>query len=388
MRLKQSPIRPLIWGFMGLYIVLCSQCTALRSVSHLGQPHERDHRAFPERFIFPGTEKFRFAAPANDPHLGTAIKIDTRKIPQTQINLKSFLETHKTLAFLIIRNDTLLYEYYHNRRTQTTPFPSFSVSKAFLTTLTGVAIREKYISSYRDSITRYLPALRGKGLEKVCIEHLLNHTSGLGFHRRNDLIEDNVRLYWRGKLRERTTRLYARKPAGSEYKYQNINTVLMAMIIESATGHPMSHYLEHKIWKPLGMEYSATWSLDEKERDGTSVEKAFCCLNARARDFAKLGRLYLHKGEWNGQTIFSADWFQQTIFSDSGGNGRRAYHYSWGRGPEAYGSYYAQGLYGQIIYVYPRQNMVIVRLGQTDKKYHPSFWHESILQVIDQMGAR
>jgi CubicO group peptidase (beta-lactamase class C family) len=145
----------------------------------------------------------------------------------------------------------------------------------------------------------------------------------------------------------------------------------------------VSQYLQEKIWKPLGMEYPATWSLSNQGSDG--IEKAFCCLNARTVDFAKYGRLYLNRGNWNGKQIIPESWIDQSLQSSKESGQRLTYHYNWGIGPEKYKSFFAIGLYGQFIYVYPEKNVIIVRFGKADLNYNPPFLYQTMLQICDQL---
>ena len=157
------------------------------------------------------------------------------------------------------------------------------------------------------------------------------------------------------------------------------------MIIERITSKPVSNYLETKLWKPLGMEASAYWSLDKKGDD--SMEKAFCCLQARTVDFAKFVRLYLNKGNWEGNQIVSKEWVAQSTHSDPSNNNRHYYNYNWGIGPAKYSSFYAVGLFGQYLYVYPEKNIQIIRFGDSSLSYNPNYWQDIFIQIIDQLEA-
>ena len=187
-----------------------------------------------------------------------------------------------------------------------------------------------------------------------------------------------------GKILQKTFLIFIRFfPPGEHFEYSNINTQLLAMILERATGMKVSQYLQEKIWKPIGMEYPASWSMSNDGPDG--IEKAFCCLNARTTDFAKFGRLYLNHGNWNGKQIIPESWINQSLQSSKENGQRLTYHYNWGIGPKKYGSYYAIGLYGQFIYMYPEKNVIIVRFGKADLSYNPPFLYHTFLQICDQL---
>ena len=95
------------------------------------------------------------------------------------------------------------------------------------------------------------------------------------------------------------------------------------------------------------------------------MEKTFCCINARARDFAKIGRLYLNHGNWNGKQIVSEKWVKESTKIDTIDGSTWFYQYSWWI-PTKNGDFMAVGLLGQYIYVNPSKNLIIVRLGKKE----------------------
>tara|TARA_Y100000815_G_scaffold275382_1_gene313210 strand:- start:19165 stop:19614 length:450 start_codon:yes stop_codon:yes gene_type:complete len=131
------------------------------------------------------------------------------------------------------------------------------------------------------------------------------------------------------------------------------------MVLQRALkGKSITQYLEEKLWKPLGMEYDATWSLDREN----GMEKTFCCINARARDFSKIGRLYLNNGNWQGKQIVPEEWVRRSVTADTV-TGASFYKYQWWL-PSQSGDFMAQGILGQYVYVNPSKNLIIVRLGE------------------------
>jgi CubicO group peptidase (beta-lactamase class C family) len=135
----------------------------------------------------------------------------------------------------------------------------------------------------------------------------------------------------------------------------------LGLVLERAlNGKTVSTYLQEKIWTPLGMEYDASWSIDKKKN---GLEKTFCCLNACARDFAKIGRLYLNKGNWNGKQIVSQKWVEESTKIDISEGSYEGYQYQWWL-PSRTGEFMAQGILGQFIYVNPSKNIIIVRMGE------------------------
>lgn len=370
-------------AFLVFLLILLSSCGNLFKFRKAGVPNNNDYKFFANQKIGNGTEPFRFKLPVGDPQLGTSIEVDSRKIDASDQPLELFLKEHKTLSFLIIRNDTILYQYYDPSKNDTSIVTSFSVAKAFISGLTGIAISEGLIPGVNTSIVTYLPELTNQGFDAVTIDHLLDHTSGIHYKEIKNHVGGNLEFYWGKDLSKDIFNIHPHFPAGDHFEYSNINTQLLAMILKRATGMSVSKYLEEKIWKPLGMEYPASWSLSNN--GSTGVEKAFCCLNARTVDFAKFGRLYLNRGNWNGKQIIPEWWIDQTLNSSKSGGQRLTYHYNWGIGPKKYGSFYAIGLYGQFIYVYPEKKVIIVRFGKTDLGYNPPFLFHTFLQICDQL---
>jgi len=375
--------KPNIAGILIAVILLFTSCGKLSKISKIGVPESDDYKLFASRTIETGTETFHFYPSNPNLNLGETIEVDSRRIDAGDEKLDSFLKDHKTLSFLIIRNDSLLYQYYDESKADSSIVTSFSVAKAFISGLIGIAIADGKIPGTSTSIVSYFPELTNQGFEPVTIDHLLDHTSGIHYKEIQNHVGGNLEFYWGKDLSKDILNIHPVLTPGQHFEYSNINTQLLAMILERATGMNVSAYLQEKIWKPIGMEYPASWSLSKEGPEG--VEKAFCCLNARTVDFAKFGRLYLNHGNWNGKQIIPESWINQSLHSSKENGQRLTYHYNWGIGPKKYGSFYAIGLYGQLIYMYPEKNVIIVRFGKADLGYNPPFLFHTFLQICDQL---
>jgi len=284
------------------------------------------------------------------------------------------LEKSGTTAFLVIKDDQILYETYFDDYTPSTDHPSFSVAKSFISALIGIAIDEGKISSIDDPIRTYLPEL-DESFNPVTIAHILNMQSGVKFSEGYfNPFGEVAKFYYGTNLKKFVTKLRVTKTPGTSWKYISGNTQLLSLALENATQQSLQTYFEEKLWKPLGMEYDASWNIDSKKNQ---IAKAFCCLNARARDFAKFGRLYAHLGNWEGQQIISEDWVLRTTSFDDPVN-HNLYSHHWWRNiaiggitsntntlpaPASHTDYQARGILGQFIYVHPEKDIVIVRLG-------------------------
>jgi CubicO group peptidase (beta-lactamase class C family) len=174
------------------------------------------------------------------------------------------------------------------------------------------------------------------------------------------LLPAHASYYYDSDLHALTAGAVAQAPSQGRWRYSDADVQMLAFVLEGAVGKSVSAYLAEKIWEPLGMESEALWSLD---RQGGS-EKAFCCLRARARDFARFGRLFLHSGRWNGAQIVPADWVARSVLPGVAiGLGDVHRHLWWSRA-DGEGDFYAYGHNGQYLYVNPRARTVIVKFSE------------------------
>jgi CubicO group peptidase (beta-lactamase class C family) len=338
-----------------------------------------DYRIFPERAIQPASVPFRFKIPTDPAAEEARVQAWFGQDPLTGGNLETFLAGSGTQAFIVIQDDTVLYEKYFNGAQRDSIVTSFSAAKSFVSTLVGIAIAEGKIHSIDDPITRYLPELleRDPHFAKITIRNLLNMSSGIKYVENGFINGDDALTYYYPDLHElalRRTSIVG--DAGQTWLYNNYHPLLIGIILERATGVPVAQYLETKVWQPIGAEFSASWSLDSQQ---TAFEKMESGINARAIDFAKLGRLYLNGGQLNGAQILPEEWVRQATQMDPAVN-RAEYYPEWMDQP--YGQVYhqllwwgvqqddgnygfaAQGNYGQEIFVYPEKRIIIVRNGE------------------------
>ncbi len=305
------------------------------------------------------------------------------------IPFDKYLEDNKTVAFLIIKNDTIQYEKYFSGYDKESIVPSFSMAKSITSILIGCAIDEGLIQSVDEPITNYIPELKKNGFEKVTIKHLLQMTSGIKFNESYiNPFGDAASFYYGLNLRKQISKMKLKTEPGKKFEYVSGNTQLLGLVLErSLKRKTITSYLQEKLWTPLGMEYDASWSID-REKNG--IEKTFCCLNARARDFAKIGRLYLNNGNWNGKQIISQNWVEESTKVDTTNGGVVFYKYQWwlptafyNFGKENYNlknpnkekltfssdkDFMAEGILGQFIYVNTTKKLIIVRLGKSEGK--------------------
>src|SRR6218665_1756409 len=265
----------------------------------------RDYKKFPEKPLKKAEAFFYFkeAAPGSG-----SLKLPKLQRKKKQLSFEEALQRSGTVAFLVIRNDSILYQWYRPGRDQSMIVPSFSMAKSYVSALVGIAIGEGAIKSAEEPITNYLDYLDKNKFSRITIQHLLDMQSGLrSIENYYNPFGDVAKYYYGRKLKKYTRRLKIKEEPGKNFEYISLNTQLLGLIVEKATGKGLTEYLQEKIWSQIGTEFDAGWSIDSKKYQ---TEKAFCCINARAKDFAKFGRLYLNEGNWDGKQIVPEAWVQ------------------------------------------------------------------------------
>lgn len=334
-----------------------------------------DYLIFPARQLRASAAPFRFARAAApdsiDRRLADVEYLSGRRIG----DFERFLARTQTTSFIVIRNDTILYERYFNGWGRDSIFTSFSVAKAFVSTLVGIAIDHGQIHSVTDPITTYLPELarRDPRFSRITIRDLLRMSSGLRYVE-DEPPHDDQRTYMDPDLRRAALEgsVIAEEP-GRRWLYNNYNPLLLGVILERVSGRSVTAQLQDELWGPLGMEYAGSWSLDSRA-DG--FEKMESGINARAIDFAKLGRLLLNHGRWGAAQVVSEGWVRDATqpgpepagyYEDQGFFGPGGHYFSyfiWGdRRDGGESDFHTVGNKGQYIYCSPQKHLIIVRTG-------------------------
>ena len=256
------------------------------------------------------------------------------------------------------------------------------MAKSFVATLVGMALDEGLIRDLDEPITDYVPQLAGTGYQDVPIRHVLQMASGVEFDETYDEQFSDINLFfWKTFVFGRSaddvmTDYGSARDSGQEFHYISINTQALGMLLRELYDQPLPDLVQEKLWQPLGMEGDAYWNLDADNDSANAI--AFCCLNARLRDYARLGQLYLQQGQWQGEQLLSAGWVQEATrpsadFLEPGASpyryGGRGYQYHWWVPQDYDGEYFAAGVWGQYIYVSEPDNLVIVRTA-ADPGYH------------------
>jgi|YNPMSStandDraft_1061717.scaffolds.fasta_scaffold00569_5 CubicO group peptidase (beta-lactamase class C family) len=303
----------------------------------------------------------------------------------TNIYLDEFLK-YKTTAFLVVKNDSILYEKYWGDGGPDVISNSFSVSKSITSLLVGLAIQEGKIKSVDQYACEYLPEFYSVCKKHIRIKDLLTMSSGLNWDERYfNPFSKTTRAYYGSNLYRQMMNLKVKNTPGYTFQYISCNTQILGLILKEATGKSLSEYAQEKLWKPIGAEKDALWMLDSKNGD----EKAYCCFNATAKDFARIGLLMLHEGKWNDKQIIDKEYIRQSItpaknLTDNEGNNVDFYGYQWWLLKyKEMNITLAWGLYGQFIIIIPEKQMVVVRLGHKSPKKTIGRYTADVYMYID-----
>jgi CubicO group peptidase (beta-lactamase class C family) len=294
-------------------------------------------------------------------------------------DIDGFMARNTTVGLIVIKDGRMVLERYGLGNQPATQWPIQSDSKSITSTLVGAALREGAIHSIDDQVTRYIAELVGSAYDGVTIRDLLQMSSGVDLH--DDYINpasDYAKLQRAyadpdpSAVVKFLATLHRAAPPGTKFNYSGADTYILGLIVRRTTGKSLSAYLAEKIWAPAGMEYDASWSLD-----AGGQEQAAGGLHATLRDTARFGLIALAEGKVNGKAIVPEGWFTSATHVTAGdrlapGNIRgfepMGYGYQWWTIPCGSGSYQigdrtpfaAMGVFGQQIFVIPKDNMVVV----------------------------
>ena len=308
--------------------------------------------------------------------------------------LDDYMKEQNTAGLVIVQDGKIRVERYGLGFSATGRWTSFSVAKSFTSTLVGAAIQDGFIKSLDDTVSRYIPDLRGSAYDGVSIRQLLMMTSGVRWNEDYEDPEADVAKFNNAKPTKGmdATVSYMRTlprahAPGTVWHYNTGETNLIGVLVSSAVGKPLARYLEEKLWHPAGMEAEATWLLGK-----TGHEIAGCCIQATTRDYARMGLFVLANGNVGGRQIVPADWFAQaTVKHQEIGEPGRGYGYQWWTYDD--GAVAAQGIFGQGIYIDPARKLVIAtnsnwtRASLVPEKDRREAFYQQVRALLDAEAA-
>lgn len=336
---------------------------------------------------------WKFALDVENKHISTEFDADFMK--------------YETVAFVVIQHNKVLLEQYWGNYSPISLSNSFSMSKSIISLLVGCAIADGCIKNVDQPVSDFLPEWTSYDGKMLTIKDLLTMSAGVEWDEQHSaLFSKTTEAYYGKDLWKLVLTEKLEEQPGVRFNYQSGVSQMLAFLLQKATGKSISDYASQKIWTPIQAEEDALWSLDKKD----GMEKAYCCFNTNARDFARLGQLLLNKGEWEGSVVVDSNyireattpalWLQytpKTIDGESIVPKLRPctfYGYQfWIANYKGLNIPYMRGILGQYIFVIPELDAVIVRLGKKrDKEYNldqnfpldMDIWLNAGLEVINR----
>ncbi len=394
--------------------ILCLQsCVVTRGIKY-GNASVDDYSIFEQDTVVRGLQTFRFADVQLNSTLIDTLKFDiylSKADTLLNLTLREAMDYYDIpSAAIVVQNDTILFEHYSGGWNRDSQSCIFSVTKTITSLLCGIALKHGYIKSLSDPVTDYIPELKDADptFAELKIEYLLDMTAGLKFNENYSWnpFSKMAKLYMGNNSLKVLKRLKFNNTPGENFSYDSATTALLGLVIERATGKSYAQYLSEKVWQPLGMERDALIGLDSKKHH---TAKSYAGLTTNVRDLAKIGKLFLNNGVCNGVQIVDSTFVNRCLSTHTAGISGKAqseYSYSWYWGiadeengkrkffntleelelyyknhPEKSvrqikknlkngyfavlhnGGFWGFGLYGQVLYVNPKKNMIAVFLG-------------------------
>jgi CubicO group peptidase (beta-lactamase class C family) len=368
-RLSGWPLRVLLALVVLIPALGCS--TYMRRLVMLRQIDVEDYRALPSRSIRAASR------PVELPSAPDPAWIERMPLPvqdgklASQAELDAFMERKGTTALLVVHGGRLVDERYYQGYTRESMFKSFSISKSVLSALVGIAQAEGALR-VTDPVGKYVDLPKNPVLAAVTLEQLADNVSGFQYRRGNAPWKEQPRMYYTADVRALVARARVIRTPGTKFEPEELSPLLLGYALEQALrrrdpGMTLSKYAEERLWQPMGAAYDAAWNLD---RAGDGLEKTESGFVARAIDLARFGLLYLNDGRVNGKQLVPAEWVHDSTTPPpsgapnviDGGFHRKLW---WGatRPGHLRPDFYANGHFGQRIYVCPDKKLVLVRLG-------------------------
>ncbi len=365
---------------------LFSSCNPyfVRSI-FLNDPSVKMERTMPLRQVKNGTIR----------PLSVAANYNQSDIPDS---LWYLLKKSRTVAFLVLKEDSLLCEWYATGYSDSSLTNPFSVTKSIVSILTGVALKEGKIKSLEEPVCHYYAPYRKEGLSTITFKDLLRMSSGVNYRDNLNPAGGTARIYYGNNIPKLINSFKVVKPPGTEFRYKNCDPEILTLALQNAVGMNMSDYASQKLWQPIGAAHAAKWSIDNR-KDG--VERTYCCFHSDARDLSRIGMLYEHKGNWFGRQIVDTSFVTASLTPHNlpQENGKLQTHNGylwWLRNVDGLGDFAADGLKGQYVSVIPSKHLIFVRLGKRDWLKHgqrfkelggKSFYSNMVRQVVKTWGS-
>jgi CubicO group peptidase (beta-lactamase class C family) len=283
-------------------------------------------------------------------------------------DLIDYMALNRVTALLMLKDGRIAYEDYEMGNTEKTRWMSMSMVKTITSSLMGAAIQDGYIKSIDDPVTQYVAKLQGSAYDGVSIRYLLQMASGVKWDEtytdpasdRRHMLEAQI-AQRPGAIMDLMAKLPRAGAPGTVWNYSTGETFVAGAVVRSAVGRPLAQYLSERIWSKAGMESDATWWLESPD----GLEIGGSGLSATLRDYGRFGLFLMNGGVAGGEKILPDGWVRDAGSSKRIGGkvvdyGYMTWPFSASPGSTNQGAFQALGIYGQHIYVNPRERVVIV----------------------------
>ena len=354
-------------------------CATYRTIRYQEPSPDKLDQIFEHRTIHHAETPFHFikGTQRND--------LDTVSLRDTDGRLKPFaryLTDKKIHAFVVIRNDTIVYEHY-NDYAPTERWSSYSVAKSITSAVLGNALAKGIIKSLDDPVTTYLPELKNDpDFKGLTLRHLMEMKSGFTYERTNgslwhDFRSDDAKFFYTTDMKKSLSEMHRAQNPPAPWAYKDSDVELLGWILSRAAGKSVAEQFESDIWKKIGTEYDATFSVDRKG----GLDKVSSAFQATVVDYARFARLYLNGGEWNGVQILPKEWVRASTTIDMSRTEpevatwyRMQHNHLWWLPMHNWSQerdFYADGRKGQRVYVHPPTKTIIVQLADDSDQDFP-----------------
>jgi len=350
----------------------------LMRVLRYRSPNAETYKIFPQTIVHKSDSVFHFYRTEkmrND--LDTLHVLDRNN---QSISLKDYLKNGETNAFIVIRNDSILYEKYDKGYSDSTLTTIFSGAKSMISIMIGQALTDGSIKSLNDKVTQYIPELKANpAFDQITLKNLLDMKSGLEFRDAfggvvKAFFSDEAKYYYTHDMKAELMKVTLVNQPGTVWKYKSIDPILLGWVLEKATNKSVTQYFEENTWRKIGAEYHASWGLDHENGLANTASR----FQVAAIDLAKIGRLYLNQGKYNGKQVVPETWVNQSTNigseqpASAKGWQKSAHHYLWWVPQQGEkGDFAAEGMLGQRLYVDPKTKTIIVQFANRGVGNYP-----------------
>ncbi len=305
--------------------------------------------------------------------------------------IREVMEKTNAAGLMVLQNGRKRYEAYRLGFAPDQRWTSFSVAKSFTSTLLGAAVKDGFVASMQDPVTKYIPGLAGSAYDGVTVEQLATMTSGVAWNEdytdpNSDVAQMNrfVLEYGPDAIITQMRALKREAPAGEKWVYKTGETNLIGVLVENAVGLPLAKYAKSKLVDPAGFEGGMFWMVDPR---GGNI--GGCCLSLRLGDYARMGQFVLE----GGHGAVPDGWFDKAAgrlvdFDKTGNSGHygagTGYGYQWWTYPGA--KYGARGIFGQMITIVPEKQLVVAVVSNWPAADHPAN-RNAVLALVDEIAA-